>query len=61
MKGHKTPSQLRREGRNAFVPELTMEECNPYTKGKLGNYYEGFAEGWNQAKETYEKEQGKIE
>jgi hypothetical protein len=57
MKGYKTPSRLRREGRNAFSPDLIMEECNPYIKGKLNNYYESFVDGWNEAKETFEKNQ----
>ncbi len=55
--GSHTPSRFRREGREAFDPNTTPEEINPYIK-RVPNFWsisnsENWLEGWREAEASY--------
>jgi len=56
--GSRTPSHRRREGREAFEPGLDPTAFCPY-RGRhwdaQASYRQDWLDGWNEAKEAYEK------
>ena len=48
-----TPSNRRREGRNAFSPDLILEDVCPYAKTHWGSHASDWAQGWREARQAY--------
>ena len=56
--GSRNPGRFRREGREAFRPEMSPEDLNPYTRDTFWDksHAEHWLEGWKEAEDSYIEE-----
>ena len=57
-----TPSNRRRKGREAFVPDYDYMDLQPYKKGTWAYtyYLKDWIDGWNEAQRAWDVEQKEL-